>query len=56
VEQRAGYLGVARCARLNIVPALNDHLGDPDMQAVLGRYLTNAEPGLANLQKLAALS
>jgi hypothetical protein len=41
-------------ARLNAVSALNDHLGDPEMQAVLGRYLTNVEPGLAKLEKLAA--
>jgi hypothetical protein len=41
-------------ARLNAVSALNDHLGDPAMQSALGRYITNFEPGLAKLEKLAA--
>ena len=33
---------------------MNDHLGEPEMQSALGRYLTNLEPGLAKLEKLAA--
>ena len=41
-------------ARLNAVSAMNDHLGDPEMQSALGRYITNLEPGLAKLEKLAA--
>ena len=41
-------------ARLNAVSAMNDHLGDPKMQSALGRYITNFEPGLARLEKLAA--
>ena len=41
-------------ARLNAVSAMNDHLGEPEMQSALGRYLTNLEPGLAKLEKLAA--
>ena len=41
-------------ARLNAVSAMNDHLGDPEMQSALGRYITSLEPGLAKLEKLAA--
>ena len=40
--------------RLNATSAMNDHLGEPEMQSALGRYLTNLEPGLANLEKFAA--
>src|SRR4029078_7665866 len=41
-------------ARLNAVSAMNDHFGEPAMQSALGRYITNSEPGLAKLRKLAA--
>jgi hypothetical protein len=41
-------------ARLNAASAMNDHLGEPEMQSALERYLTNLEPGLAKLEKLAA--
>jgi cation diffusion facilitator CzcD-associated flavoprotein CzcO len=40
--------------RLNAVSAMNDHLGEPEMQSALGRYANNLEAGLANLEKLAA--
>jgi hypothetical protein len=40
-------------ARLNAVSALNDHVGDPDVQVALERYITNIEPALANLEKFA---
>jgi hypothetical protein len=41
-------------SRLNAAAAMNDHIGEPEMQSALGRWATNLEPGLANLERLAA--
>jgi hypothetical protein len=39
-------------SRLNAARGLADHAADPRMQSALTRYIANAEPGLANLERL----
>jgi len=41
-------------ARLNAARGIPEHMGDPAMQTALTRYLTYAEPSIANLRKLLA--
>ena len=43
-------------SRLNAARGIADHLTDPEMQSALARYMTNAEPSVANLDKLIAQS
>ena len=45
----AGWL--ATC-RLNTTRGLNDHLGDPRVQAALGKWFEHLEPALANAERL----
>ena len=42
---------LATC-RLNTTRGLNDHLGDPRVQAALGRWFEHLEPALANAERL----
>jgi hypothetical protein len=46
---------LASC-RLNTTRGMNDHMGDPGMQAALGRWFEHMEPALANAPRLRALS
>lgn len=39
-------------SRLNLARGISEHLDDPRMQSSLGRYTSNLEPALANLERL----
>jgi hypothetical protein len=47
----AAWLGTCR---LNTTRGMNDHMGDPRMQAALGRWFEHMEPALANAERLRA--
>ena len=47
----AAWLGTCR---LNTTRGMNDHLGDPRVQAALGRWFEHIEPALANAERLRA--
>ena len=47
----AAWLGTCR---LNTTRGMNDHIGDPRMQAALGRWFEHMEPALTNAQRLRA--
>jgi putative NAD(P)-binding protein len=49
----AAWLGTCR---LNTTRGMNDHMGDPAMQAALGRWFEHMEPALANAERLRALA
>jgi hypothetical protein len=41
-------------SRLNAARGIVEHMGEPKMQAAISRYLANAEPSRANLERLMA--
>jgi hypothetical protein len=45
----AAWLGTCR---LNTTRGMNDHMGDPRMQAALARWFEHVEPALANAERL----
>jgi hypothetical protein len=47
----AAWLGTCR---LNTTRGMNDHMGDPRMQAALGRWFEHMEPALASAERLRA--